>query len=177
MANYLVTDTQLTSVANAIRTKGETNETLTFPSGFTNAIGNINTGTDISDTTATANDVLTGKYFYTVNGTKTEGTITSKLNSDLTTSGNTVIIPAGYYASQETKSVASGSATTPATTIKSNPTITVNSTTGVITATINKVQNITPTINAGWISSGTSGSITVNGTCGYFIELATGGGF
>ena len=33
-------------------------------------------GTDVSDTTATASDVLTGKYFYTAAGVKTQGTIT-----------------------------------------------------------------------------------------------------
>lgn len=32
-------------------------------------------GTDISDTTATASDVLTGKYFYTAAGVKTQGSI------------------------------------------------------------------------------------------------------
>lgn len=32
-------------------------------------------GTDVSDTTATAADVLTGKYFYTSAGVKTQGTI------------------------------------------------------------------------------------------------------
>lgn len=33
-------------------------------------------GTDVSDTTATASDVLSGKYFYTAAGVKTQGTIT-----------------------------------------------------------------------------------------------------
>jgi len=30
---------------------------------------------DVSDTTAVAGDVATGKYFYTSDGTKTEGTV------------------------------------------------------------------------------------------------------
>lgn len=37
-------DTDLTSVANAIRIKGGTNAQLAFPSGFVAAIGNISTG-------------------------------------------------------------------------------------------------------------------------------------
>ena len=44
MADYLVTDTQLTSIANAIRTKGDTLSTLSFPTGFVTAINNITTG-------------------------------------------------------------------------------------------------------------------------------------
>ena len=45
MANYYkVTDTDLTSVANAIRTKGGTSASLEFPSGFVTAIGNISGG-------------------------------------------------------------------------------------------------------------------------------------
>ena len=44
MANYIVTDTELTSIANSIRTKGGTNELLSFPEEFINAIGNISTG-------------------------------------------------------------------------------------------------------------------------------------
>lgn len=44
MSNYNVTDTELTSVANAIRTKGSTSAGLSFPDGFVTAIGNIPTG-------------------------------------------------------------------------------------------------------------------------------------
>lgn len=45
MSNYIVTDTQLTNIANAIRTKGGTSAQLEFPSDFVSAIGNIDTGT------------------------------------------------------------------------------------------------------------------------------------
>ena len=41
MANYLVTDTELTSVANAIRTKGGTTAQLSFPTGFVSAVNAI----------------------------------------------------------------------------------------------------------------------------------------
>ena len=44
MANYITTDTELTSIANAIRTKGGTSATLTYPAGFVSAIENIPTG-------------------------------------------------------------------------------------------------------------------------------------
>ena len=41
MANYIVTDTELTSIANAIRTKGGTSASLTYPDGFISAISAI----------------------------------------------------------------------------------------------------------------------------------------
>lgn len=44
MADYKVTDTELTGIANAIRTKGGTSEQLVFPNGFTSAINAIPTG-------------------------------------------------------------------------------------------------------------------------------------
>lgn len=45
MAKYVVADSDLTSVADAIRTKGGTSADLSFPSGFVTAIGNISGGT------------------------------------------------------------------------------------------------------------------------------------
>lgn len=59
--------------------------------------------TDITDTTATAGDVLSSKYFYTSGGTKTQGSIATKTSSDLTASVLTVTAPAGYYSSAATK--------------------------------------------------------------------------
>lgn len=44
MANYLATDTDLTAVADAIRTKGGTSAPLNFPQGFVDAVGAIETG-------------------------------------------------------------------------------------------------------------------------------------
>lgn len=60
--------------------------------------------------------------------------------------------------------IPSGSATTPATTITPNTiAISVNSSTGLITASnTQKTQSVTPTVSAGYISSGTAGTITVS---------------
>lgn len=44
MAEYLVNETDLTAVADAIRTKGGTSEALAFPGGFVEAVGAIKSG-------------------------------------------------------------------------------------------------------------------------------------
>lgn len=44
MSNYIASSTDLTSIANAIRTKGGTSAQLAFPSGFVSAIEAIPTG-------------------------------------------------------------------------------------------------------------------------------------
>lgn len=61
MADYIVKDTELTSVANAIRTAGGTNSLLNFPNGFVSAVGNISGGgsSDFSTAEVTlANNLL-----------------------------------------------------------------------------------------------------------------------
>lgn len=84
-------------------------------------------------------------------------------STNLTVSGATVTAPAGYYAEAATKSVASGSASTPATTITANPTISVSSS-GLITANVSGSKSITPTVSAGYVSSGTAGTVSVSGS-------------
>lgn len=51
MADYLVTDTELTSVADSIRTKGGTSATLVFPDGFVSAIQGIQTEPTLQEKT------------------------------------------------------------------------------------------------------------------------------
>lgn len=89
--------------------------------------------------------------------------IARKSSSDLTSTGATVNVPAGYYSAAASKAIANGSATTPATTITANPTISIGSD-GKITATTSASQNVTPTVSAGYVSAGTAGKITVSGS-------------
>ena len=97
-----------------------------------------------------------------VSSTYVGSEVARKTSSDLTASGATVTVPAGYYASPASKAVTSGSASTPATGITANPSITVDSS-GLITATVSVSQSVSPTVSAGYISSGTAGTVTVSG--------------
>lgn len=67
MANYIVSDTTLTSIANAIRTKGGTSASLSFPTEFISAIAAIDSGSggsSGSDSLAPANDGKTHIHIY-----------------------------------------------------------------------------------------------------------------
>lgn len=48
MADYKVTDTQLTAIADAIRAKTGSNASLAFPTGFVSAIGGISGGLSLT---------------------------------------------------------------------------------------------------------------------------------
>lgn len=118
---------------------------------------------DTSDATLTGGGQMLNGYTSYSGGTKYTGSIPTKTSADLTASGATVTVPTGYYATSASKSVASGTATTPATTITATPSVTVNSA-GLVTATISGSQSITPTISAGYISAGTAGTVSVTGS-------------
>ena len=62
MADYLTTDTELTSVADAIRTKGGTSASLAYPAGFVNAINAIPTGGGASWTEHIDGYVTVGEF-------------------------------------------------------------------------------------------------------------------
>lgn len=89
--------------------------------------------------------------------------IARKDSSSLSASGKRITAPAGYYAEAAGKDVAGGSATTPATEITANPSISVDAN-GLITAGVSKTQSITPTVVEGYVENGTAGNVSVSGS-------------
>lgn len=123
-------------------------------------------------TADTGYDGLSSVEVGAISSTYVGSAIDARSSTDLTVSGATITAPAGYYAVAASKSVASGSAATPATTITANPTISVSAA-GLITASVSQSQNITPTISAGYISTGTSGTISVSGSASSQLTTRT----
>ena len=124
--------------------------------------------TDTADATlSSGSEMLDGVTAY-ANGTKVTGSIESKSSSDLTASGATVTAPAGYYSSSASKSVASGSATAPASISGTSATVS----TGSNTLTLSKTVSVTPSVSAGYVSSGTAGNSSVSLTASVTTKAA-----
>lgn len=123
---------------------------------------------DTSDATLdNGGKMLSGNTAY-ANGVKYTGSIATKTGTDITASGDTVTVPAGYYASQQTKAVSAGSATAPATIIGSSASIS----TGTNTLTLSKTVSVTPTVSAGYVSAGTAGNSDVSLTASVTTKAA-----
>lgn len=123
---------------------------------------------DTSDGTLSSGDYMLASYTAYANGTKYTGTITTKTGSDLSASGDTVTVPAGYYASQATKAVSSGSATAPATISGTSASVS----TGTNTLTLSKTISVTPSVTAGYVASGTAGNSAVSLTASVTTKAA-----
>ena len=120
---------------------------------------------DTSDATLdSGGKMLSGNTAY-ADGVKYTGTIASKSGSDLTASGDTVTVPAGYYSAQASKAVASGSATAPASISGTSATLS----TGTNTLTLSKTISVTPSVTAGYVASGTAGNSAVSLTASVTI--------
>ena len=89
MADYLVTDTELTSIADAIRTRADTSGQITFPNGFITAINSLPsrfikgtfTTPDSGDTfTISLGDKSFDKYFFWIEMTEDSKTTLLQTN-------------------------------------------------------------------------------------------------
>lgn len=94
--------------------------------------------------------------------------VTRRSSTDLTSSGATVTVPAGYYQSQASKAISNGSATAPASISGTS----ANVSTGSNTITLTKTVSVTPTVSAGYISSGTAGNSSVSLTASVTTKSA-----
>lgn len=124
---------------------------------FTNA-NTVSTG----QTAATATQIISG-YSAWVNGAEIKGAIETRSSANINVDSATASWVAGYYPAGY-KAIKQGAVNTPATTIAKAPNITIATATGVITAKYSSSASVTPNVStAGWISSGTAGTITTTG--------------
>lgn len=123
---------------------------------------------DTSDATLNSASKLPQGVTAYANATKYTGTAAENESSDLTVSGATVTVPAGYYASQASKTVASGSATAPATISGTSASVS----TGTNTLTLSKTVSVTPSVTAGYVASGTAGNSAVSLTASVTTKAA-----
>ena len=109
--------------------------------------------------TPTEGKFLTSVSVGAISNTYIGSSVARKSSSDLTVSGATVTAPAGYYASDASKSVAAGSVTAPSTITSTAATVS----TGTNTLTLSKTVSVTPNVTtAGYISSGTAGNAAIS---------------
>lgn len=133
---------------------------------YSKIILNGETLMDVTSDTVDAGNLLSGKTATKNSGAKVTGNIATKSSSDLTVSGATVTVPAGYYSASTNKSVASGTAGTPIATksaVSNNSvsvTPSVTNTTGYITGSTKTGTAVT--VSASELVSGTK-SIIANG--------------
>lgn len=123
---------------------------------------------DTSDATLdSGSKMLSGNTAY-ADGVKYTGSIASKSGSDLSASGDTVTVPAGYYSTQATKAVASGSATAPSTISGTSASLSA----GTNTITLSKTVSVTPDVSPGYVSSGAAGNSNVSLTASVTTKAA-----
>ena len=140
MADKIICNkSELVDVADAVRSKLGVTNTYHI-SELSTAIESIPTGTQLPTLTnpGSTSDLLSGKELIDQDGNVVTGNIPTKTSSDLISSGATVTVPTGYYASSASKSVSTATQATPSISVSSS---------GLITASA--------TQSAGYVSSGT----------------------
>ena len=123
---------------------------------------------DTSDATLSTGDQMLASYTAYADGAKYTGTIPTRTGADISASGDTVTVQPGFYASQQTKAVASGSATAPATISGTSATVS----TGTNTITLSKTVSVTPAVTAGYVANGTAGNSAVSLTASVTTKSA-----
>ena len=132
------------------------------PSSISGTSASVTTGTNTLTLTKTVSVTPVVSAGYVSSGTATNSSVSLTasipVNPTVTVSGAIVTIPTGYYTTQTTKSVASGSATAPSTISGTAASVS----TGTNTLTLTKTVSVTPTVSAGYVSAGTAGNSSVS---------------
>ena len=125
---------------------------------------------DTSDATLNSGDKMLNGVTAYANGVKYTGTIETKTVSDISVSGASVTVPAGYFANATGVVIPNGEVTSPSTISGSSATVS----TGTNTLTLSKTVSVTPhVVQIGYVSSGTAGNSNVSLTASVTTKGAT----
>lgn len=158
---------------SAAASKSVASGRATVPSTISGTAASVSTGTNTLTLTKMVSVTPMVSAGYITSGTAGNSSVSLTanviVNPTPTASGATVTIPAGYYTTQTTKSVSSGSATGPTSLSGSSATVT----TGTNTLTLTKTGvTTTPTVSAGYVSSATASTATVTLTASVTTKAA-----
>ena len=126
----LIDSSTLYAIADAIREKTGNTDRLNPKIDMPYAIRSINAGAKLPELASpgTAADLLVGKQLIDQNGNVVDGAIPGKSDADLTVSGATVTVPAGYYSENAQKAVATATQATPGISVDASGLITASAT-------------------------------------------------
>ena len=149
MADYLVTDTELTSVADAIRTKTGGNGTLSWPTGFASAIGSLLNGDHATHVTVTIYCVAQGACnecygtYDVANAYQSSGLSMAAFTQDVyaTNTANTGVITVSCDLSGNTDSIYLSSAE------GAGHTLTLNCTIRPVVIEVDDLRSVAPVIS------------------------------
>lgn len=145
-------------------TKTIASGSATAPASISGSSASVTAGTNTLtfSKTVSVTPVVSAGYISSGTAGNSDVSLTASVNtrssSDLTDSGDTVTAPAGYYASQATKSVASGTVALPVSASANSTSLSTASTSITLTAPV----TITPDFTAGYISSNPAKNVTVS---------------
>ena len=91
----------------------------------------------------------------------------------ITRNENVVTVPEGYYTDDTTETIPLGSAAVPAAAITATPEISVSSG-GLITASVDAEQSVSPEISEGYVKNGTPGTVRAAGSATLQLSVQAG---
>lgn len=171
---YINIPTGYNSAGAYYKVSAVANGSATGPSSLSGSSATITTGTNtitLTKTGVTTTPTVSAGYVSSAAASTATVALTASVtvNPTPTASGKTVTIPAGYYSSQTTKDVSTGSTTAPATISGTSATVS----TGTNTLTLTKTVSVTPSVTAGYVASGTAGNSSVSLTASVTTKAAT----